>query len=200
MRAFPKLLLAALLAFGVSLSAQSPTYHLGRTPTPEEIRAWDISISPTGKELPPLDLAGYAYQWHISRDGRLAAGQSDSAKGIMVIELATRKELGFVPPAENPGFTSVEVAPGGTALARRLIRDKKVELFDVPSMKLRHSFRIEASSLHGAGPTAPTVTITFNIQFKSILAGHTIGLEAAADDDLGNQIAFVPGGIWNVTN
>ena len=31
---------------------QSPTYGLGRTPTPEEIRAWDISISPIGKELP----------------------------------------------------------------------------------------------------------------------------------------------------
>src|SRR5882672_5304158 len=53
MRTFPKLLLAALLVLGVSLSAQSPTYHLGRTPTPEEIKAWDISISPTGKELPP---------------------------------------------------------------------------------------------------------------------------------------------------
>jgi hypothetical protein len=33
--------------------AQSPTYGLGRTPSAEEIRAWDISISPTGKELPP---------------------------------------------------------------------------------------------------------------------------------------------------
>jgi S-disulfanyl-L-cysteine oxidoreductase SoxD len=33
--------------------AQSPDYGLGRTPTPEEIKAWDISISPTGKELPP---------------------------------------------------------------------------------------------------------------------------------------------------
>ena len=33
--------------------AQSPTYRLGRTPNAEEIRAWDISISPTGKELPP---------------------------------------------------------------------------------------------------------------------------------------------------
>ena len=31
---------------------QSPTYGVGRTPTPEEIRAWDIAISPTGKELP----------------------------------------------------------------------------------------------------------------------------------------------------
>ena len=33
--------------------AQSPTYGVGRTPSAEEIRAWDISISPTGKELPP---------------------------------------------------------------------------------------------------------------------------------------------------
>ena len=33
--------------------AQSPTYGLGKTPTPEEIRAWDIAISPAGQELPP---------------------------------------------------------------------------------------------------------------------------------------------------
>jgi hypothetical protein len=32
---------------------QSPTYGVGRTPSAEEIRAWDIAISPTGKELPP---------------------------------------------------------------------------------------------------------------------------------------------------
>jgi len=31
---------------------QSPTYGVGKTPTAEEIRAWDIAISPTGKELP----------------------------------------------------------------------------------------------------------------------------------------------------
>src|SRR5881296_2866552 len=34
-------------------SAQSPSYGLGKSPTAEEIRAWDIAISPTGKELPP---------------------------------------------------------------------------------------------------------------------------------------------------
>ena len=33
-------------------SPQSPTYRVGRAPTPEEIRAWDIAISPTGRELP----------------------------------------------------------------------------------------------------------------------------------------------------
>jgi S-disulfanyl-L-cysteine oxidoreductase SoxD len=33
--------------------AQSPTYGLGRTPTAEELRRMDISIGPTGEELPP---------------------------------------------------------------------------------------------------------------------------------------------------
>jgi S-disulfanyl-L-cysteine oxidoreductase SoxD len=44
--------LALLLLTGVSALAQSPTYGVGRTPTPEEIRAWDISVGPTGEELP----------------------------------------------------------------------------------------------------------------------------------------------------
>ena len=45
--------LAFALLMGVSVLAQSPTYGVGRTPTAEEIRAWDISIGPTGEELPP---------------------------------------------------------------------------------------------------------------------------------------------------
>ena len=47
-------LLPFLMLVGAgSALAQSPTYGVGRTPTAEEIRAWDISISPTGEELPP---------------------------------------------------------------------------------------------------------------------------------------------------
>ena len=45
------LLLVSLM--GVCALAQSPTYGVGRTPSAEEIRAWDISIGPTGEELPP---------------------------------------------------------------------------------------------------------------------------------------------------
>ena len=33
--------------------AQGPTYGIGRTPTADQIRAWDISIGPAGEELPP---------------------------------------------------------------------------------------------------------------------------------------------------
>jgi cytochrome c len=38
---------------GTSALAQGPTYGIGRTPTPEEIKALDIAIGPTGEELPP---------------------------------------------------------------------------------------------------------------------------------------------------
>ena len=44
---------AFVLLMGVSALAQAPTYGVGRTPTAEEARAWDISIGPTGEELPP---------------------------------------------------------------------------------------------------------------------------------------------------
>src|SRR5882672_2516897 len=47
-------LVTILLLLGSPAFAQSsPTYNLGRTPTAEEIRASDISIGPTGEELPP---------------------------------------------------------------------------------------------------------------------------------------------------
>jgi len=46
-------LLLLVLFLGATVSAQSPTYHLGRAPTPDEVRAWDIAISPDGHELPP---------------------------------------------------------------------------------------------------------------------------------------------------
>ena len=47
------LLIAMILGLCQIAKAQSPTYGVGRTPTAEEIRAWDIVIGPDGKELPP---------------------------------------------------------------------------------------------------------------------------------------------------
>ena len=42
-----------IAAAGVASQAQSPTYGLGKAPTGEEVRAWDIAVGPEGKELPP---------------------------------------------------------------------------------------------------------------------------------------------------
>jgi cytochrome c len=50
---FPRLfLVTAIVGICPAAWTQSPTYGVGRTPSGEEIRAWDIAISPTGKELP----------------------------------------------------------------------------------------------------------------------------------------------------
>jgi hypothetical protein len=46
------ILVTAILGLCQTAWTQSPTYGLGKTPSAEEIRAWDIAISPTGKELP----------------------------------------------------------------------------------------------------------------------------------------------------
>src|SRR5213594_512864 len=43
---------AVALAVVVAVSAQAQTYRVGRVPSPEEIKAWDIAIGPDGKELP----------------------------------------------------------------------------------------------------------------------------------------------------
>ena len=52
MGSYKLLLVTAIFAICQTGWTQSPTYHLGKTPTAEEIKAWDIAISPTGKELP----------------------------------------------------------------------------------------------------------------------------------------------------
>src|SRR5258707_9658681 len=48
-----RLVTIVLLLGSPAFAQSSPTYGVGRTPTPEEIRALDISIGPTGEELPP---------------------------------------------------------------------------------------------------------------------------------------------------
>ena len=47
-----RLVALVLLLGGVAL-AQSPRYGIGTPSSPEELRTWDISIGPTGEELPP---------------------------------------------------------------------------------------------------------------------------------------------------
>jgi S-disulfanyl-L-cysteine oxidoreductase SoxD len=52
MRLPKRSVLLMLLASAAVAVAQMPTYHLGRTPTQEEISALDQVVGPEGKELP----------------------------------------------------------------------------------------------------------------------------------------------------
>src|SRR5262245_58947080 len=47
------ILAASVLAYGVVLGAQGPTYKLGRPASSEELRPSDLTVGPDGLELPP---------------------------------------------------------------------------------------------------------------------------------------------------
>jgi len=47
------LICTTVAIFSAVASAQSPNYGVGRTPTAEEVRGYDTSVGPEGKELPP---------------------------------------------------------------------------------------------------------------------------------------------------
>ena len=53
MRCYNLLVPVMALAACVGALAQTPAYNRGRTPSEAEIKAWDISVGPAGKELPP---------------------------------------------------------------------------------------------------------------------------------------------------
>ena len=47
-------LMTLLAAAGTSpVAAQTPTYGVGRAPTAEEVKDWDLTIPPDGRGLPP---------------------------------------------------------------------------------------------------------------------------------------------------
>jgi cytochrome c len=85
--------------------AQSPTYGLGRTPSAEEIRAADIMISPTGKELPPGSGAAkegaplYAQKCASCHGGTGAGGR---APMLIKPDSTAAAEPGKQPPCLSP--------------------------------------------------------------------------------------------------
>ena len=102
---------AFALLMGASGLAQSPTYGVGRTPTPEEIRALDISIGPTGEELPP------------GRGTVREGAQVYRAKGCAGCHGATGVE-GKAPILKSKSGPDVELWARGTNLAApRPVRD-----------------------------------------------------------------------------
>ena len=97
----PRFLLAtAIFAICQIGWTQSPAYGVGRTPTPEEIRAWDISISPTGKELPQGHGSAKEGATLFVRKG-CAGCHGTAGSGMHAPTLISRKE---VPKSAAPVF------------------------------------------------------------------------------------------------
>ena len=110
---FLRLLLLLMLPGGSAL-AQSPTYGVGRTPSAEEIRAWDISISPTGEELPPghgrAEEGALVYQRKACAACHGATGTGGPAPRLVKLEAEPDADpwaLGRILPIRSPYATTV---------------------------------------------------------------------------------------------
>jgi cytochrome c len=90
--------------------AQSPTYGLGKAPGAEEIRAWDIAISPTGKELPPGH--GTAKEGAVVYVRKGCAGCHGAAgSGMHAPTLISRKEAHAQAPCLAPCVNDSNTMP-----------------------------------------------------------------------------------------
>ena len=106
-------LLPFLMLLGGSALAQSPTYGVGSTPSAEEIRAWDISISPTGKELPPgrgtakEGTPVFAQKCAVCHGATLAGGLAPTLLKAKAEPNVDPWQLGRVLPIRSPYATTV---------------------------------------------------------------------------------------------
>ena len=109
-----RLLPFLMLLGGGSALAQSPTYGVGRTPSAEEILAWDISISPTGEELPPgsgtAEEGALVYQRTACAACHGATGTGGLAPRLVKREAGPDADpwaLGRILPIRSPYATTV---------------------------------------------------------------------------------------------
>ncbi len=109
-----KLLPFLMLVGAGSALAQSPTYGVGRTPSAEEIRAWDISIGPEGEELPPgsgtVEEGELAYRQNGCARCHGVRGAGRSAPRLVKREAGPDADpwsLGRILPIRSPYATTV---------------------------------------------------------------------------------------------
>ena len=165
MRCFFSLLVPAmLLATGVAGLAQTPRYNLGSTPSPEEIRAFDRLVGPSGKELPPgrgtaKEGAGIFLQKCAACHGR------DGEGSRLAPRLIKGGEPGSYPfattlwtyinrsmPANKPGSLSAEEVYALSAFL--LYRNEIVQESDVLDAKTLP--KIQMPNRDGFVPAVPT--------------------------------------------
>jgi len=102
-----------MLAAAATASAQAPDYNLGKTPTDEEIRAWDISITPDGKGLPAGGGTAVEGAKLYVRKGCVICHGPDGTGGLAP-HLVQSKET--TTPSGRPEKTIVTFSPFATTL------------------------------------------------------------------------------------
>jgi cytochrome c len=116
---FRALLATLILGACVGAWAQSPTYGVGKTPTPEAIQAEDITISPDGKNLPPGKGNAKEGTAIFAQKCAMCHGENGSGgRAPMLIKPATPVKSDFpcLEPCIGPGSVMALHAPYATVI------------------------------------------------------------------------------------
>jgi S-disulfanyl-L-cysteine oxidoreductase SoxD len=172
----PSVLVPALV-LGIALPAVAQTYDIGRTPAPEEIKAWDIAISADGRELPPgsgtvaqgetvyaAKCAACHGRTGIEGPGaKLVAAADDASGGLKEYPLATAvwDTINRAMPKHKEGSLSADESYGLTAFL--LYRNGLIQQGDVldattlPKVRMpnRDRFHPDPATWHATTPKLP---------------------------------------------
>ena len=162
-----------VLAAGVTGLAQSRPYNVGSVPPPEEVRAFDVRVGPSGKELPPG--SGTAKEGATLYAQRCAACHGPNGAGGTANRLVTKTpasaehgpdhgSIAFYPyatiawdfinrsmPANKPGSLSADEVYAVTAYL--LFRNGIIQESD--AMDAKSLPKVQMPNRNGFVPTVP---------------------------------------------
>ena len=114
------LLFSMIVAAGAAMSAQSPTFGVGRAPTADEVRSWDISIRPDGQELPAgHGTAKEGAPLYVSKGCAGCHGRSGSgsmAPTLIKSDGTTKSSVPCLAPCVNDGNVMALHSPYATVM------------------------------------------------------------------------------------
>jgi WD40 repeat protein len=160
-----------------------------------KICAWDYS---NAKELTAPSFPAENYGTLISAHGRYAVQCNPENDGIKAFDLVSRQERSLKwPPDDNAfDFHNLALAPDGKILAIRWFGRQKLELYDMPSLQLRHTLPIRT------GYVKPRPGAVPDTEAKGLMIFSTDGQWLAACSDAktlavwntatGNKTASLP--------
>lgn len=120
----------------------------------------------------------------ISPDGRFAIQQKPHHEGFMAFDLIAMRENHLKWPSEDVNLLPLRLAlaPDGKTFAMRWFEFQKIELYDVPSLQLRHTFAIGTTLAEGG----PSRNSSANVEAKGVIVFSQNGRYVAACSDLKN--------------
>jgi WD40 repeat protein len=162
------------------------------------IRKWSI---PTAAELPAPSLPGWCCGYRISADGKYAIQWLSRADGLAAIDLTSGLTTTLKPQREEDHAGCLALARDGKTLAVRWVPDHRLALYDMPSLRPRHTLSTGAVDIpNGLMIISPdsrriaALSDSKTIAVWDVVTGKLAGKVALPDGKVVFNGAFTPDG------